>query len=126
MRTGTILIVDDSSTSRMIIHRCIQMAGIEPEAVLFAENGVDAIAVMRGAGRVSVVVTDLNMPKMDGQAFMGLLKSDPSTASIPVIVVSSVVKTEDGAEPPSCGGAVLVGKPVSPAKMLAAFEGLGS
>jgi CheY-like chemotaxis protein len=121
---GEILIVDDSSTSRMIIQRCIEMAGITATSFRFAENGLDALASLKEKGGVSVIVTDINMPKMDGQTFVRLLKSDPATSSIPAIVVSSIVSGEMDAELLAQGAAAVVKKPVSPAKMASAFGGL--
>ena len=124
LQRGKVLIVDDSSTSRMIIQRCMEMAGIEVASFLFAENGLDALAVLREAGPVSLIVTDINMPKMDGQAFLGLLKSDAVTRSIPVIVVSSIAGAEEDPTLVERGAAAVVKKPVSPAKMLAAVRGI--
>ena len=124
MALGEILIVDDSSTSRMIIQRCIEMAGIESAGYRFAENGLDALASLKAKGGVSVIVTDINMPKMDGQTFLRILKSDSRTSEIPVIVVSSVAAEEEGASVPAPGALAVVKKPVSPAKMAAAFGGL--
>jgi len=122
MSVGEILIVDYSSTSRMIIQRCIEMAGIQSSGYRFAENGLDALAVLR-AGGVGVIVTDINMPKMDGQTFLRMLKSEPRTSGIPVIIVSSIA--EDGNTGPALKEALaVVKKPVSPAKMAAAFGGI--
>lgn len=123
----TVLIVDDSSTSRMIIQRCIEMAGIEVRSYRFAENGLDALNLLKEGkpeSPVSIVVTDINMPKMDGATFIRLVKSDPAMAPIPAIVVSSVASSEGDAELLGLGAAAVVKKPVSPAKMLQAFGGL--
>jgi two-component system, chemotaxis family, chemotaxis protein CheY len=122
MSVGEILIVDDSSTSRMIIQRCIEMAGIQNSGYRFAENGLDALAVLRTEG-VGVIVTDINMPKMDGQTFLRMLKSEPRTSGIPVIIVSSIAEDGDAGTAATEALAV-VKKPVSPAKMAAAFGGI--
>jgi two-component system chemotaxis response regulator CheY len=124
----TVLIVDDSSTSRMIIQRCIEMAGIEVRSYRFAENGLDALALIKGGqpgqAPVSIVVTDINMPKMDGATFIRLVKADPAMSPIPAIVVSSVASSDADAELLGLGASAVVKKPVSPAKMLQAFGGL--
>lgn len=122
MPIAEVLIVDDSSTARMIVKRCIEMAGLEVGAFSFAENGLDAAAYLRERGGVSVIVTDINMPKMDGQTFLRLVKAERATASIPVIVVSSVAEGGGDGEFLSLGAAAVVKKPVSPAKMLEAME----
>lgn len=119
-----VLIVDDSSTARMIVQRCIEMCGLEAESFGFAENGLDAAAYLRETPGVSVIVTDINMPKMDGQTFLKLLKSDPATSAIPVVVVSSVAEGEGDSALLSLGAAAVVKKPVSPAKIREALGGL--
>jgi len=120
---GQVLIVDDSSTSRMIIQRCFEMAGIQAEGFAFAENGVDALAVLKERRDVGLVLTDINMPKMDGQTFARLVKKDAGTSSIHLVVVSSIA---DGAlvdELKSLGVLAVIKKPVSPAKILEALGG---
>jgi two-component system chemotaxis response regulator CheY len=127
MNYGEVLIVDDSSTSRMIIQRCIEMAGLEVSGFLYAENGLDALKALKEAGGgspIGVIVTDINMPKMDGATFLRLIKSDPGTQAIPTIVVSSVAAGEADSELLGLGAAAVVKKPVSPAKMHQAFGGL--
>lgn len=124
MPVGEVLIVDDSSTSRMIIRRCIEMAGVEVGNFRFAENGLDALATLKEKGGVSVIVTDINMPKMDGQTFIRVLKANPLTAAIPMIVVSSIASGDMDAELMALGATVVVKKPVSPAKMASAFGGI--
>lgn len=124
MPLGEILIVDDSFTSRMIIQRCIEMAGIETSGFRFAENGLDALASLREHKGISVVVTDINMPKMDGQTFLRLLKSDPATAGLPAVIVSSIAEGDEDKDLGSLGARAIIKKPVSPDKILHAFGGL--
>lgn len=124
MPVGEILIVDDSSTSRMIIRRCIEMAGVEVGSFRFAENGLDALATLKEQSGISVIVTDINMPKMDGQTFIRVLKANPQTAAIPMIVVSSIASGDMDDELLALGATVVVKKPVSPAKMASAFGGI--
>jgi CheY-like chemotaxis protein len=117
-----ILIVDDSSTSRMIIQRCVEMASVDAEFTQ-AENGMEALAILREMSGLSLILTDINMPKMDGQTFIKLVKNDPSTHSIPIIVISSIA---DGAfidELIRLGVVAVIKKPVSPAKILDALGG---
>lgn len=64
------------------------------------------------------------MPKMDGQTFIRVLKANPATATIPMIVVSSIASGDMDAELIALGATVVVKKPVSPAKMAGAFGGL--
>ena len=136
MNPVEVLIVDDSPTSRMIIQRCIEMAGIAIPRYSQAENGLEALGMLKqqtgapaagtaGTGAAGlVVVTDINMPKMDGATFLRLIKADPAIAGVPVIVVSSIASSDEDAEYLGLGATAVVKKPVSPAKMLQAFGSL--
>ena len=120
---GRVLIVDDSTTSRMIIERCIQMAGVPVAEFLHAENGLDALSSLKANRDVDLVVTDINMPKMDGRTFATLLRGDPATASIEVVIVSSIADSALESELRSLGVSSVIKKPISPAKMLKALGG---
>lgn len=120
----SVLIVDDSSTSRMIVQRCIEMAGVRVGSFLFAENGLDALSMLKANAAIDLVVTDLNMPKMDGRAFARMLKSDPSFSRLSLIVASSIADSDAEAELRGLGAAAVVKKPVSPAKMMEALGGI--
>lgn len=80
-----VLLVDDSQITRTVLARILSRAGY---CVSEAAHGVEgAVAVFRD--RPDVVVTDLEMPVMDGYLLLRLLKADPATAHIPVVVVTS-------------------------------------
>jgi two-component system chemotaxis response regulator CheY len=121
--SGGILIVDDSSTSRMIIERCIQMAGIEAGAVREAEDGIEAMSILKAEPGIGCILTDLNMPKMDGKAFIKLARGIPGGLSISIIVVSSIADSAVEAELRGLGVSAIVKKPVSPQKMRDALGG---
>lgn len=116
-----ILIVDDSATSRMIIQRCVEMSGCEVDAFLQAENGIEALALLDGESGVDLILSDINMPKMDGQTFVRLLKNKTETASIPVIITSSVADAAVEDEMRRLGIERVIKKPVSPEKILNAM-----
>ncbi len=85
MADGLILIVDDSPLVRKALCRRLEQEGWR---CLEAENGADG-AVKAISHRPHVVITDLEMPVMDGFQLARLLKSDEATASIPVLVLTS-------------------------------------
>jgi len=83
--TGRVLVVDDSEVTRAILSRTLRGAGFE---VLEACDGAEgALTALRE--RPSIVVTDLEMPTMDGFPLLRLLKADPLCAHIPVLVLTS-------------------------------------
>jgi len=118
----SVLIVDDSPTSRMIIQRCIEMTGVEVDSFLFAENGIDALSVLDD-NAVDLILTDINMPKMDGMTFIRLLKNKPETAGIEVVVTSSIADGSIEAEMKKLGITSVIKKPVSPEKIMRVLGG---
>lgn len=83
-----ILVVDDSATTRAVVRRTIGLAGTPVGQVLEAENGLEALAVIR-EWRVDLVLLDLHMPGMGGVELAGALRANPATRDIPVVVVSA-------------------------------------
>jgi two-component system cell cycle response regulator len=80
-----VLVVDDSELTRAILVRTLRAAGYE---VLEARNGVEgALTALRE--QPNVVVTDLEMPVLDGFPLLRLLKTDPASAHIPVLILTS-------------------------------------
>ncbi len=119
----SVLIVDDSTTSRMIIQRCIEMAGVEADEFLNAENGIDALTVLDGERTVDLIVSDINMPKMDGQTFVRLLKNKRDTSQIPIVITSSIADATVESEMKTLGVISVIKKPVSPEKITKALGG---
>lgn len=84
-KTARILVVDDSEVTRAILARTLRGAGFE---VLEARDGAEgALTALRE--RPAVVVTDLEMPTMDGFPLLRLLKADPLSSHIPVLILTS-------------------------------------
>lgn len=88
-----VLIVDDSPAMRSFVRRVLDMSGLTIGKCLEAGNGKEALDLLRKEW-VDVVLTDLNMPTMDGEQFVRLVEADDSLRSIPVLVVSTD-RTED-------------------------------
>lgn len=83
-----VLIVDDSPAMRSFVRRVLELSGIEVGRCMEAGDGAEALEVLRKEW-VDVVLTDLNMPTMDGEQFVRKLEEDPALQSIPVLVVST-------------------------------------
>ncbi len=121
MKYKRILIADDSITSRMIIKRCIEMAGFFDIEYLEAEDGLHGLTVL-DTEKVDLIITDLKMPKMDGKTFIRKLKSHNDTKDIPVVVISSLDNTVLEERLKREGVMAVIGKPLSPAKVLDFME----
>lgn len=116
----TILVVDDSASLRQVVNIALKTAGYE---VLEAVDGKDALAKLDGR-KIHLIISDVNMPNMDGITFVKAAKQIPAYKFTPVIMLT----TEAGAEKKSAGQAAgakaWVVKPFQPAQMLTAVSKL--
>jgi two-component system chemotaxis response regulator CheY len=80
-----IMVVDDCSTTRRLLGHYLTSKGY---SVVFAENGIDALQKL-GTDPVNMVMTDLNMPYMDGIELIKSIRSDPTWSELPVLMVTT-------------------------------------
>ena len=83
-----VLIVDDSPAMRSFVRRVIELSGFELSACFEASNGREALELLRREW-VDAVLTDINMPEVDGEEFLRRLGQDEMLRSTPVIVIST-------------------------------------
>lgn len=89
----TVLIVDDSPAMRSFVKRVLELSGFEMGCCLEASNGREALDLLSHEW-VDVILTDINMPVMNGEEFVQNLTRNPTLQNIPVIVISTD-RTED-------------------------------
>lgn len=111
-----ILVADDSATARMILKRCLEMAGFKGADFLEAKDGQEALE-MAEAHLPGFIVADLNMPRMDGESLLTALKASDATKGIPVVIASSAVNPVKNERLQALGALGIVAKPVSPATL---------
>ena len=87
---GSLLVVDDNRVNRLLLGRSLEQLGY---AVSFAENGRDALDVLRRE-RVDLVLLDIEMPEMDGYQVLQALSADARLRDIPVVMMSSVEEVD--------------------------------
>ena len=83
-----VLIVDDSPAMRSFIHRVMQICGFDCGACFEAGDGQEALGVLQREW-VDLILTDLNIPGMNGEEFVRRMEQDECLRSIPVLVVST-------------------------------------
>ncbi len=83
-----VMIVDDSPAMRSFIKRTILIGGLEVGSCREAGNGEEALSLLRGHV-VDVILTDYNMPIMDGEQFVENLQRSDELRHVPVIVIST-------------------------------------
>ena len=114
----TILVVDDSDFIRNVYRVVFENVGY---TVLEAVNGSDAVLQVR-AERPHVVLLDFEMPVMDGLEAAELLKADPRTADIPILLISANVEADLPARALTLGCATFLQKPVPMREILRKVE----
>ena len=108
-----LLIVDDSSSMRSIVKRTIKMSGFDVDQFFEAENGQSALELLDGEW-VDAILSDLNMPVMDGEAFLAALSANPMFSEIPVIVVTTEGRDEKLQHLKDLGAKAFIKKPFKP------------
>ena len=83
-----VLLVDDAAFFRNLLSPVLKAAGY---SVTTAACATDGLAILRGEGRFDMVITDIVMPAMDGFEFAAAVRSNPRTAHVPIIGLSSLV-----------------------------------
>ena len=83
-----ILIVDDSPVMRKFILRVMEMSGLDVASYAQAENGESALRALKNQP-ADIILTDINMPGMDGEELVRRLQEDPAFRALPVVVVST-------------------------------------
>ena len=88
----SIITVDDSSTMRRIIKNTLQKLGFE--TILEAGNGLEALEVM-SKNKVDMIVTDWNMPEMDGLTFVKAVRAKEEYKDLPILMITTEAAKED-------------------------------
>ncbi len=108
-----VLIVDDSSVMRKIVERALRQAGLELSEVVEASNGAEAlVAVQKGA--LDLILTDINMPVMDGLEFLRNLADLNAVKGVPVVMITTEGSEARVVEALSAGAKGYLRKPFTP------------
>ncbi len=108
-----ILIVDDSSSMRNIIKRTLEMSGFDIGKIFEASNGREALEILEEQW-ADVILTDVNMPEMDGFALLKALNTKDIVAQTPVVVVTTEGRKERIDELMDLGARACINKPFRP------------
>jgi two-component system chemotaxis response regulator CheY len=117
----TILIVDDSASLRMVVKMALQRAGYE---VVEAGDGVQGLAALEATGKVHLIVSDVNMPNMDGITFLTKVKQHPRHKFVPVVMLTTEGQDAKKEQGRAAGAKAWIVKPFNPPQLLDAVSKL--
>ena len=117
----TILIVDDSSSLRTVVKIALGRAGYD---VLEASDGVEGLKRLDETGRVNLIVSDVNMPNMDGITFVKHVRQHPRYRLTPVVMLTTEGQDAKKEEGRAAGARAWIVKPFNPPQLLDAVAKL--
>ena len=120
MTGKTILTVDDSPSVRQMVSFTLRNEGFN---VVEAFDGVDALEKLTG-DRVNMILTDLNMPNMDGIDFIRRVRRESDIKFVPIVMLTTESQTEKKMEGKAAGATGWIVKPFKPEQLLAVVKKL--
>ena len=117
----TIMIVDDSASLRQVVCIALKGAGYD---VIEACDGRDALSKLNARSKIHLIISDVNMPNMDGISFVKAAKQMPNLKFTPVIMLTTESQEAKKMEGQAAGAKAWVVKPFQPTQMLAAVAKL--
>ncbi len=118
-----VLIVDDSAAIRKILQRVLRQTEMPIGNILEAGDGVEALALLEQQ-QVGLILSDINMPNMDGLEMLGKVKSMEAYKSVPVIMITTEGNQNKVMEAVSLGASGYVRKPFTTEQIKEKLTGL--
>jgi len=115
-----ILIIDDKDEFRRLT-KTILLSKYEVEG---SENGINALSLLQGGFKPDLIICDLIMPVLGGKEFLEQLKNSGAFKDIPVIILSSIDKSEEKIKLINMGASDYLEKPYNPAELMARIESI--
>ncbi len=114
-----VLTVDDSRTMRDMLRLALSEAG---HTVIQADDGVHGVEILNQTPDVDVIITDINMPRMDGFGFIDHVRRDPRNKVTPILVLTTESEPAKKQRARDAGATGWIVKPFDPAKLIAAIR----
>jgi two-component system chemotaxis response regulator CheY len=108
---GNVLIVDDSSTMRKIISRSLRQAGLSVDDIYEAGDGIEGLSVL-GSNKVNLILSDINMPNMDGLEFIKQVRAGGN--KVPIVMITTEGGEDILKEAMTNGASDSIKKPFTP------------
>ncbi|MBM3617301.1 MAG: response regulator [Alphaproteobacteria bacterium] len=111
----TILAVDDSRTMRDMVAHTLKGAGFE---VVSAEDGEEALKLLEQTGKIDLIITDLNMPKVDGFGLIDGVRNSAAHRFVPILMLTTEAGQEQKERGKALGATGWIVKPFNPEKLV--------
>ena len=115
------LVVEDSPTMRQLI--TFSLKRIPNSKIVEASDGVDALKKLKGE-QFDLILSDINMPLMDGLKLVSMIRSNPAYQSIPIIIVTTEGSENDREKGLALGANAYLSKPIQTNELLKVVKGL--
>jgi two-component system chemotaxis response regulator CheY len=116
--TKTIMTVDDSASVRLMVNFTLKDLGYE---IIEAENGNDALKKLQ-TKQIHMLITDINMPEMDGISLVRKVRANPDYKFIPIILLTTESQIEKKNEGKQAGATGWIVKPFKPDQLVAVVK----
>lgn len=116
--TKTIMTVDDSASVRLMVNFTLRDLGYE---IVEAENGKEALKKMEKK-HIHMLITDINMPELDGISLIKMVRANPDYKFIPIILLTTESQTEKKLEGKQAGATGWIVKPFKPEQLVAVVK----
>jgi two-component system chemotaxis response regulator CheY len=121
MSSYSFLVIEDSPTMRQLIRFALnRIPGAE---VIEASDGVDGLKKL-SSNKVDLIITDINMPIMDGLKLVNLVRSNESYKDIPIVIITTEGAQEDKERAMALGADAYITKPIQSTSLLSTVKGL--
>lgn len=118
-----VLIVDDSAAIRKILQRVLKQADVPVDRVFEAGDGLEALETLKN-NRVGLILSDINMPNMDGLQFLSKVRSMEEFKSVPVVMITTEGSQNKVMEAVQLGASGYVRKPFTAEQIKEKLTGL--
>ncbi|MEO8126310.1 MAG: response regulator [Bryobacteraceae bacterium] len=119
-----VLIVDDSAAIRKILQRVLRQAEVPLGEVFEAGDGVEALATLKSHSTVGLILSDINMPNMDGIQFLTAVRAMSEWASVPIVMITTEGSQNKVMEAVQLGASGYVRKPFTADQIKEKLTGL--
>jgi len=115
METTTFLVVEDSPTMRQLIS--FSLKRFKNAKIIEAVDGVDALKKLSGE-RIDLILTDINMPVMDGLKLVSLVRQNAQMRGIPIVIITTEGAEEDRERGLALGANAYISKPIQSSQLI--------